>query len=190
MPRPERDEGQRGHRKHEAPSRAALLRLALAIGRQQAHDAPATPAPAITAKTLAACSAAPTLAVGVISAPKNVDRRARMRASRDLLLRDDPCSATLTFILGHRSMLTDDEARQLDSEQALYGDIALLDAHDGTKSGVSHGGRAVAEKAIAWFIHSAHAHKAPFTCKLDDDTMPHLPNLVADLKVSVPRVAG
>jgi hypothetical protein len=29
------------------------------------------------------------------------------------------------------------------------------------------------------------AHKAPFTRKLDDDTMPHLPNLVADLKVSL-----
>lgn len=185
MPRPERRGGDtpRGHRTHEAPSRTALLRLALAIGRQQALDAPAMGAPAITAKTLAACPAPPTLAVGVISAPKNVDRRARMRASRDLLLRDDPCSATLTFILGHRSMLTAAEAHQLDSEQALYGDIALLDAHDGTKSGISHGGRAVAEKAIAWFIHSVHAHRAPFTCKLDDDTMPHLPNLVADLKV-------
>jgi len=175
--------GAGSNRRHheEAPSRTALLRIALAIGRQQARDAPAF-APVITAKTLAACIDPPTLALGVISAPKNVDRRARMRASRDLLLRDDPCSATLTFILGHRSMLTDQEAGVLDDEHAVYGDIALLDAHDGTKSGVSHGGRAVAEKALAWFVHSVSAHRAPFTCKLDDDTLPQLPNLVADLK--------
>ena len=97
-------------------------------------------------------------------------------------------------------MLNAEERLIVAAESAQHGDLALLDAHDGSKPGVSHGGRAVAEKALAWLIHSVAASRAAFVCKLDDatmpestreyprppevtltrlddDTMPHLPNL-------------
>ena len=133
----------------DAPDRSARLRLALHIGRQLAKDAPAEAPRAITADVVARCAAPPVLAVGVISAPRNHERRQRMRDMRDLLLAESPCAATMTFVLGHRSMLNAEERLIVAAESAQHGDLALLDAHDGSKPGVSHGGRAVAEKALA-----------------------------------------
>ena len=161
---------------------AGRLRLALAIGREQRAAALAAPERAHTVESCAGI--APLLSVGVITAPLNVWRRRRIRWARDVVMaRADRCAVVLTFILGHPSMLSPAERRVVTSEQRVHKDLVLLDAHDGIGgAGVSHGGRAVAEKALAWFVHNANTTTASYVAKIDDDTMAHLPRLVAELR--------
>jgi len=59
----------------------------------------------------------------------------------------------------------------------------MLPAHDGVSgSDAVHGGRAVAEKALAWFVHAANTTRAAFVAKIDDDTLVNLPRLVGELR--------
>ncbi|KAL1504591.1 hypothetical protein AB1Y20_008376 [Prymnesium parvum] len=162
----------------EAPQRSNRLQLALALGKQAAN--------ASAAAEPMECDIPPILALGVITAPKNSARRARMRAARLRLLGTQQCACTLTFILGSQSMMPLAHRQQLVDESARHRDLLHLKAHDGVQPGESHGGRAVAEKALAWFIHAATSLEARFVGKIDDDTMANLPRLVADL-VSLPH---
>ena len=176
---PRRHNRPTAHRMIEPEERTQRLHLALALGLEvAARNRTMRPVPS---RPLV-CSEPPTLAVGVITAPSNSERRSRLRRARmDLLPGKHQCSATLTFILGKLSMVPTDTRAALATEQAAYGDLIYLQAHEGISLGMSHGGRAVASKALAWFIHAVTATSAPFLAKLDDDTIPHLPRLVSEL---------
>ena len=167
----------------EPRDRTERLHLAQFLGQQAA----ATAANESATPFATTCSTPPTLAVGVITAPKNADRRGRMRAARLRLLGSQQCAATLTFILGTKSMMPANHRSSLAAEEARHKDLVYLRAHDGIQPGISHGGRAVAEKGLAWFIYAATNTKARFVGKLDDDTMAHLPRLVADLMAVAAR---
>lgn len=160
------------------------LKLALAIGREQRADHPKT-VRALKEHPKRACSTAPVLAVGVMTAPSNVGRRRRMRAARDVMLArgGDLCAVALTFVVGAPELLTHGERQIVLAENRRYGDLVMLPAHDGISgSDVTHGGRAVAEKALAWFVHAANKTNADFVAKIDDDTLVNLPRLVGELR--------
>ena len=161
----------------EAEDRTHALHLALSLGKQAA----AAVANESTVAAIEFCGGPPKLAFGVMTAPKNADRRRRMRNARVRLLGSQQCAATLTFILGSKSMMPTDHRAFLAAEGAKHKDLLYLTAHDGVLPGQSHGGRAVAEKGLAWFIYAAIHTQARFVGKIDDDTMVHLPRLVADL---------
>ena len=71
-------------------------------------------------------------------------------------------------------------------EQRRFGDLVILPAHDGvTGTDKHHGGRAVAEKALAWFVYTATnttMRAAKFVAKIDDDTLANLPRMVSELR--------
>ena len=80
-------------------------------------------------------------------------------------------------------MFTAKERAAITAEQQKHDDLLLLRAHDGVAaSAAAHGGRAVAEKALAWYIHSATHTRADYVAKVDDDSMVNLPRLVAELR--------
>ena len=60
--------------------------------------------------------------------------------------------------------------------------MLFLECFEGSGAGFSHGGRAVAEKALGWFVHAASHTASPHVAKADDDTEPSLPRLAADLE--------
>ena len=66
---------------------------------------------------------------------------------------------------------------------AVRHERVVVDQHDD-----AHGGRAVAEKALAWFIHSANRTRADFVAKVDDDSMVSLPRLVSELRAVSARM--
>ena len=177
------------------PEQVSRLRTALAIGRQQrAQWPPLALALAKSTQSLLDCSGSPPpiLSNGIITAPRNVDRRRRVRHARDVLLSSaDRCSVKLTFLMGDASMFTPVERGLVEAERARHDDILLLRAHDGAAvSDASHGGRAVAEKALAWYIHAANHSVADYVAKVDDDSMVSLPRLVGELRhvsTSAPR---
>ena len=162
----------------DAEDRTQALHLALHLGLQaQNATQRAAPSQALECKTTP-----PILAVGVMTAPRNEERRDRLRRSRLELLQDEPCAATLTFVLGKRNMMPADARAALIAEGKAHRDLVYLNAHDGISPGMSHGGRAVASKALAWYIYAVNATLAPFVAKLDDDTMPHLERLVGEMR--------
>lgn len=156
------------------PDRSHRLQLAFSLGREAASsagnesEAEAPP-----------CPLPPLLAIGVITAPANAVRRTRMRRARSRLLRDRLCACTFGFVLGRREWIEHSLRPVLQAEQASHADLIHVRAHDGLAG--SHGGRAVAEKALAWFVYAAKHSRAQFVGKLDDDTMPNLPRLLAEL---------
>ena len=158
------------------------LRLALAIGRQQR----ATAQPLSEPTSSCAGSPRPVVDVGFITAPSNADRRRRIREARDLILARTPaerCAVVITFILGDASLFTTAERRLVSTERRQHNDMVLLRAHDGAAaSDPSHGGRAVAEKALAWFIYAANHSRADFVAKVDDDSLVNFPRLVGELR--------
>ena len=168
----------------DAPDRTEKLHLALALGTEHRTAAAvesaevemAGPGPSF------ACTAPPTLAVGCITAPANTDRRGEQRRARDAHLRLHPCAASLTFILGSRRLIPPAQLAALDAEQAIHGDLLFLECTEGSGAKISHGGRAVAEKALGWFVHAANHTASPFVAKSDDDTALSLPRLAADLE--------
>ena len=169
----------------ESPAQVARLRTALAIGRQQRSQWPTHAKKLAAAREQhSACSHPPVLDLGVITAPSNGMRRRRIRQARDLLLADDArCSVVITFLLGSLNMFSAAERKLVAAEREQHNDLLLLRAHDGAlASAASHGGRAVAEKALAWFIHSANHSRAHFVAKVDDDSMVSLPRLVSELR--------
>lgn len=169
----------------ESPAQVARLRTALAIGRQQRSQWPTHAKKLAAAREQhSACSHPPVLDLGVITAPSNGMRRRRIRQARDLLLADDArCSVVITFLLGSLNMFSAAERKLVAAEREHHNDLLLLRAHDGAlASAASHGGRAVAEKALAWFIHSANHSRAHFVAKVDDDSMVSLPRLVSELR--------
>jgi hypothetical protein len=185
---------------HANPSYAAKerelnrLRTALAIGRQQRSQWP--PLAFALAKSRQApldCTGSRLiLSIGIITAPANADRRRRVRHARDVLLSNaERCSVKITFLLGESSMFTRVERKLVEAERQKHDDMLLLRAHDGAAaSAESHGGRAVAEKALAWYIHAANHSGADFVAKVDDDSMVSLPRLVGELRAvsaSAPR---
>ena len=60
--------------------------------------------------------------------------------------------------------------------------MLFLECFEGSGAGFSHGGRAVAEKALGWFVHAANHTASPYVAKADDDTALSLPRLAADLE--------
>lgn len=168
------------------PENVNRLRTALAIGRQQRAQWPTLALALERARqTPVDCSGSPTiLSIGIITAPKNVDRRRQVRHARDVLLSSaERCSVKVTFLMGEASMFTRVERRLVEAERQDHDDILLLHAHDGADaSAASHGGRAVAEKALAWYIHSANHSNADYVAKVDDDSMVSLPRLVGELR--------
>ena len=179
---PAKHHGADKHR--ESPEHVHRLRTAVAIGREQRSQWPELQR-ALTAATAKSCAGThPVVDLGIITAPFNVDRRRRVRRARDVLLtRGDACSVVLTFLLGELSMFTAKERAAITAEQQKHDDLLLLRAHDGVAaSAAAHGGRAVAEKALAWYIHSATHTRADYVAKVDDDSMVNLPRLVAELR--------
>ena len=179
---PAKHHGADKHR--ESPEHVHRLRTAVAIGREQRSQWPELQR-ALSAATAKSCAGThPVVDLGIITAPFNVDRRRRVRRARDVLLtRGDACSVVLTFLLGELSMFTAKERAAITAEQQKHDDLLLLRAHDGVAaSAAAHGGRAVAEKALAWYIHSATHTRADYVAKVDDDSMVNLPRLVAELR--------
>lgn len=174
----------------EPPRLVDRLRLALAIGREQRAAWPSIVAAlkANSAPRASSCQGTtPVLAVGVITAPSHGARRTRIREARDVMLArgadSHRCAATITFLLGAVSMMTPAERAAVLGEQKKHGDMLLLPAHDGAAaSAVGHGGRAVAEKALGWFVHAAKTSPAQFVAKVDDDTLVNLPRIVGELR--------
>jgi hypothetical protein len=166
----------------DAPDRAEKLHLALALGTEHRTAAAVEGAEVEMAAPSRACTVPPTLAVGCITAPANTDRRAEQRRARDAHLRMHPCAASLTFILGSRRLIPPAQLAALDAEQLVHGDLLFLECTEGSGAGFSHGGRAVAEKALGWFVHAANHTTSPYVAKADDDTALSLPRLAADLK--------
>ena len=163
----------------DAPDRTEKLHLALALGTEHRTAAAVESAEVEMAGPgpSPACTAPPTLAVGCITAPANTDRRGEQRRARDAHLRLHPCAASLTFILGSRRLIPPAQLAALDAEQAIHGDLLFLECTEGSGAGFSHGGRAVAEKALGWFVHAANHTASPFVAKSDDDTALSLPRL-------------
>lgn len=180
----------------ETPAQINRLRTALAIGRQQRSQWPALRTKlAASANATAATCTRPVLSVGIITAPSNTARRERIRRARDVALavlgERGHCSVLITFLLGQMSMFTPTERAIIRVEQQRHDDLLLLRAHDGAAASAAfHGGRAVAEKALAWFIHAAQHSRADYIAKVDDDSMVNLPRLVSELRAvtaSAPR---
>ena len=170
---------------HEPEKLRNRLRTALALGRQQRSEWPAHAAALAAAKkTDCAAATKPVLDMGVITAPANGMRRQRIRRTRDTMLaHGERCAVTLTFLLGSPSFFTRYERDLIDTERRSHDDLLLLRAHDGAAaSAESHGGRAVAEKALAWFIYAANHTSADYVAKVDDDTLVNLPRLVGELR--------
>ena len=167
----------------DAPDRTEKLHLALALGTEHRTAAAVESAEVEMAGSgPPACTAPPTLAVGCITAPANTDRRGEQRRARDAHLRMHPCVASLTFILGSRRLIPPAQLAALDAEQLVHGDLLFLECTEGSGAGFSHGGRAVAEKALGWFVHAANHTASPYVAKADDDTALSLPRLAADLE--------
>lgn len=169
------------------PSRLVdRLRLALALGREQRAAWPQHEHALAAYRRLPPCGSSepPLLTIGFMTAPTNIERRQRIRAARDLLLtQGERCAVTLAFVLGDVTMFTAEERRLVQAERARHDDLVLLQAHDGAAtSDASHGGRAVAEKAPAWFVHAANASRASFVAKVDDDSLVNLVRVVAELR--------
>lgn len=171
----------------ETPAQVNRLRTALAIGRQQRSQWAALSSKLAPANATSAACAHPVLSVGIITAPSNIARRERIRRARDVAMAASAehgrCSVLLTFLLGQASMFTPPERALIRVEQQRHDDLLLLRAHDGAAASAAfHGGRAVAEKALAWFIHAAQHSNAEFVAKVDDDSMVNLPRLVSELR--------
>ena len=115
--------------------RAEKLHLALALGTEHHAAAAVEIAEAEMAAPSRACTAPPTLAVGVITAPANIDRRGEQRRSRDAHLRAHPCVASLTFILGSRRLIAPAQLAALDAEQEVHGDLLFLECTEGSGAG-------------------------------------------------------
>ena len=161
----------------EEQTATRTLRLAFSLGQEAAAAAALEP-PVASAVATKSCTSTPLLDVGIITAPTHTDRRESLRAAYARLLQGSRCEVSLFFILGNLSDIPKQQRVQISSEHSLSGDILWLPAHDGKTAGVSHGGRAVAEKALSWFIHAAKHTQAPFVMKVDDDTTAHLPRLL------------
>ena len=173
----------------EEQTATRTLRLAFSLGQEAAAAAALEP-PVASAVAAKSCTSTPLLDVGIITAPTHTDRRESLRAAYARLLQGSRCEVSLFFILGNLSDIPKQQRVQISSEHSLSGDILWLPAHDGKTAGVSHGGRAVAEKALSWFIHAAKHTQAPFVMKVDDDTTAHLPRLllhVERLRTQVPN---
>ena len=168
----------------DPPHLTERLRFALAIGRQQRAEWPRF-ADLLAASRDERCDATPPLLeIGVISAPGNVWRRRRIRHARDLMLSvAERCAVVVTFVLGQPAMFAPAERQTMEYERQRHNDLVLLPAHDGsTASDETHGGRAVAEKSLGWFVHACNASAASFVAKIDDDTLVNLPRLVVELR--------
>ena len=103
----------------EPPGRTQRLRRALAIGLSHAKRNPPNSTWHITHKA-SACTAAPTVALGVITAPFNHERRYFVRRSQVVLL---PARARFTvglsFIVGDRRKLSTYELRAVEDENQV-----------------------------------------------------------------------
>ena len=147
----------------EAPRITDRLRLALALGREQRANWPTMEAALASYRQRSPCPAhkPPMLMIGVMTAPSNADRRRRVRDARDLMLARHGdrfrCAVAISFVLGEPSLFTPAERALVELEQKRHDDLVMVRAHDGAAaSDASHGGRAVAEKALAWFIHAVN----------------------------------
>ena len=108
----------------ETPERTQTLRAATTLGRRAGAAAAARGEPPAPAQPVA-CPAPPTVAVGVMTGPSNLDRRERLRGLRRLLLRSPAqlCAVTFTFILGDHNKLLDKERTELAAENRTHGDL-------------------------------------------------------------------
>ena len=109
----------------------------------------------------------PLLALGIITHPEHVAHRKWLRESHAPVA----CAVTARFLVGRGTRVADAE----------HNDILELQAREGTEW--THGGaHAVAEKALAWYIHAVAAWpEMPFIGKTDDDTLISMPVLMRDL---------
>ena len=108
------------------------------------------------------------------------ERRAAARARR--APSHAPVRREPQFSLGSRRLILPAQLAALDAEQLVHGDVLFLECFEGSGAGFSHGGRAVAEKALGWFVHAASHTASPHVAKADDDTELSLPRLAADLE--------
>ena len=122
-------------------------------------------------------SADPLLALGIVSAPTHVERRAQLRPF--LTAGDaEKHNVLFKFVLGHT-------ATDVIAEIKAYGrsepDVVLLDASEG-------GGVGCVDKSFAWWRHAIVAYPhAAYIGKTDDDSIVRLPALAQLLRTPLPH---
>ena len=122
-------------------------------------------------------SADPLLALGIVSAPTHVERRAQLRPF--LTAGDaEKHNVLFKFVLGHT-------AADVIAEIKAYGrsepDVVLLDASEG-------GGVGCVDKSFAWWRHAIVAYPhAAYIGKTDDDSIVRLPALAQLLRTPLPH---
>ncbi len=100
------------------------------------------------------------LAVGVITAPANFDRRSWIR--RKLRVTDAACRGVrVIFVLGSRNHMSREAAAGVAYESQAHGDVVFVPARDW----VPH---AVAEKSLAWWQHAEAHIDAEWCVKMAD----------------------
>lgn len=132
-------------------------------------------APAATALGGCAPHSGPlVLAIGIITAPANFDRRVWIR--QKLRVSEAACRGIrVLFVLGSRNHASRKVKLAVRFEQRVHGDIIYVPARDW----IPH---AVAEKSLAWWEYASANLHAEWYAKTDDDSLAHLPRLEADLR--------
>ena len=117
------------------------------------------------------------LAVGIITAPNNFDRRVWIR--QKLRVTEARCRGIrVLFVLGSRNHMTRSAKIAVKREQRMHGDVIFVPARDYLP-------HAVAEKSLAWWQYAATWLPARWYAKTDDDSLAHLPRLERDLQVVI-----